>query len=147
MHKAVLVFALALLVVPATARAQHDDHGKAALKEMTPRWQAAYNAGDAAALAALYAKDGVLLPPNSAPVDGRDAIEAFWSAALEEGATGELTTKEMYAMGEAAAEVGMWVLTAADGSHLDHGSYMLIYKQVDGEWQIANDIYNSDMSQ
>lgn len=147
MHKAVLIFALALLVVPATALAQHDDHGKAALKEMTPRWQAAYNAGDAAGVAALYTKDGVLLPPNSAPVDGREAIEAFWAVALEDGATGELTTKGMYGMGEAAAEVGMWVITGADGSHVDHGSYMLIYKQVDGEWQIASDIWNSDMSQ
>jgi len=147
MHKAVLIFALALLVLPTAALAQQDDHGKAGLKKMTPRWQAAFNAGDAAGLAALYTKDGVLLPPNSAPVDGREAIEAFWAAALEGGATGELTPKGMHGMGEAAAEVGMYVLTGADGSHLDHGSYMLIYKQVDGEWQIANDIWNSDMSQ
>ncbi len=147
MRKAGLILAIALLVMPATALAQYDDYGKAGLKEMTPKWQAAYNAGDAAGIAALYTKDGVLLPPNSAPVDGREAIKAFWAAAIESGASGELTTKKMYGMGDNAAEEGMWVLTAADGSHLDHGSYMLIYKQVDGEWQIASDIWNSDMSQ
>ncbi len=147
MRKAGLLLAIALLVMPATALAQYDDHGKAGLKEMTPKWQAAFNAGDAAGVAALYTKDGVLLPPNSAPVDGREAIAAFWAVAIESGASGKLTPKEMYGMGENAAEVGMFVLTAADGSHLDHGSYTLIYKQVDGEWLIASDIWNSDMSQ
>jgi len=147
MRKAGLLIAMTLLLMPATALAQYGDHGGAALKEMTPKWQAAYNAGDAAGLAALYAKDGVLHPPNSAPVDGREAIEAFWAAVLESGGSTELTVKDMYSMGESAAEVGMWVGTGADGSHADHGHYTLIFKQVDGEWQISSDMWNSDMSQ
>ena len=146
MRKAVLVFALAFLGLPATVLAQHDDHAKAALKEMTPTFQATFNAGDAAAVAALYATDGVLHPPNSAPVDGREAIEAFWAAALESGASAELTTQDMYWMGESAAEVGMFVMTGADGSHLDHGHYTLIYKMVDVDWKIVSDMWNSDMS-
>jgi uncharacterized protein (TIGR02246 family) len=147
MRKVGLLIAMTLLLVPATAMAQHDEHAMASLKEMTPKWQAAFSAGDAAGVAALYTTDGTLLPPNSAPVDGREAIEAFWSAALEGGATGELTAKSLYAMGDHAAEVGMFVLTNADGSHLDHGSYTLVYKMVDGGWQIESDIWNSDMSQ
>jgi len=147
MRKAVLIIAMALLALPATALAQYDDHGKAALKEMTSSWQAAFNAGDAASVAALYADDGTLLPPNSAPVNGREAIEVYWAAAMESGATGELTAKRTVGMGDSAAEIGMWVLTAADGSHLDHGSYTLIYERANGQWQIASDIWNSDMSQ
>lgn len=146
MRKAGLLIAMTLLLIPATALAQHDDHAKAALKEMTPKWEAAFNAGDAAGIAALYTTDGALLPPNSAPVDGREAIEAFWAAALEGGATGELTTKSLYGMGDHAAEVGAYVLTNADGSHLDHGSYALVYRMVDGAWQIETDIWNSDMA-
>lgn len=146
MRKAGLLIALALLALPSTALAQADEYSKSSLKEMTPKWQAAYNAGDAAGLAALYATDGVLHPPNSAPVDGREAIEAFWAAVLESGGSTELTAKDMHAMGESAAEVGMWVGTAADGSHADHGHYTLIYTKVDGKWMIASDMWNSDMS-
>lgn len=147
MRKAGLFVAMVLLLMPAAAQAQHEDHAKAALKEMTPRFQAAFNAGDGAAVAALYAEDAVVLPPNSAPIDGREAIETFWSAALESGMTAELTVKNIYGMGDNAAEVGMFVITGADGSHLDHGHYTLVYKKIDGEWFIASDMYNSDMSQ
>ncbi|MGB5301850.1 MAG: nuclear transport factor 2 family protein [Gemmatimonadota bacterium] len=146
MRRAGLLIAMALLALPATALAQADEYSKSSLKEMPNKWQAAYNAGDAASLAALYAEDGVLHPPNSAPVDGREAIQAFWATALESGGTSELTVKDMFAMGESAAEVGMWVGTAADGSHADHGHYTIIYKKVDGMWQIASDMWNSDMS-
>jgi len=147
MRKAGFLMIMALLALPASALAQADEYSKPSLKDMTPKWQAAYNAGDAAALAALYTTDGVLHPPNSAPVDGREAIEAFWTVALESGGSTELTVKDMYSMGESAAEVGMWVGTGADGSHADHGHYTLIYKNVDGRWQIASDMWNSDMSQ
>lgn len=147
MHKAVMIIAMAMLALPATAQAQHDDQGKAALKEMAPKWQAAYNAGDAAGVAALYAEDGILLPPNSPPVKGRKAIEVFWAGAIESGGTTELTVQKMYGMGENVTEVGAWVATAADGSHQDHGSYTLVYKQVEGGWQIVSDMWNSDMSE
>jgi uncharacterized protein (TIGR02246 family) len=147
MRKAGFLIIMALLAWPASALAQADEYSKTSLKDMTPKWQAAYNAGDAAGLAALYAEDGVLHPPNSAPVDGREAIEAFWAAVLESGGTVELTVKDVRSMGESAAEVGMWVGTGADGSHEGHGHYTLIYEKVDGRWQIASDMWNSDMSQ
>jgi len=147
MRKAGFLMALAILALPAAALAQAEEDSKSSLNKMTSKWQATYNAGDAAGLAALYATDGVLHPPNSAPVDGREAIEAFWTAVLDSGGSTELTVKDMHAMGESAAEVGMWVGTAADGSHADHGHYTLIYKKVDGKWLIASDMWNSDMSQ
>ena len=147
MRKAGFLMIMALLALPASALAQADEYSKPSLKEMTPKWQAALNAGDAAGVAALYTDDGVLHPPNSAPVNGRDAIEAFWAGVTEAGVSGELTAQEMYGMGEAAAEVGAYVLTAADGSHVDHGHYTLVYEKVDGRWQIASDMWNSDMSQ
>jgi ketosteroid isomerase-like protein len=119
MRKAGFLIIMALLAWPASALAQADEYSKTSLKDMTPKWQAAYNAGDAAGLAALYAKDG----------------------------STELTVKDVHSMGESAAEVGMWVGTGADGSHEGHGHYTLIYEKVDGRWQIASDMWNSDMSQ
>ena len=146
MHKAVLVFALAILALPATALAQHDDHGNADVAKVTAEWQAAYNAGDGAAVAALYTKDAMLLPPNSAPVHGAEAIKAFWTEGVSQGATTELTSKEVYSMGDMAVEVGMYSGTNADGSHQDHGHFTVIYKKVDGKWMMFRDMWNSDMS-
>jgi uncharacterized protein (TIGR02246 family) len=146
MHKAVLVFALAMLALPVTALAQDDDHGTAEVAEVTAKWQAAYNAGDGAAVAALYTKDAALLPPNSAPVQGGEAITAFWSTAVGQGATTKLTSKEVYAMGDMAVEVGTYSGTNADGSHQDHGHFTVVYKKVDGKWMMYRDMWNSDMA-
>jgi uncharacterized protein (TIGR02246 family) len=146
MHKAVLILALAILALPAAALAQHDDHGDAEVAKVTAKWQSAYNAGDGAAVAALYTDDAVLMPPNSPPVTGGQAIEAFWSEAVGQGATTELTSKEVYAMGDMAVEVGMYSGTNADGSHQDHGHFTVIYKKVDGKWMMFRDMWNSDMS-
>ena len=33
----------------------------------------------------------------------------------------------------------------ADGKHLDHGTYMTLYKKVDGAWKIYRDTWNSSM--
>lgn len=147
MRKAGLLIALALLAMPATALGQHDDHGKAALKEMSPRFEAAMNSGDAAAVAALYTKDAAIYPPNMPPAHGREAIQAFWAPVAEGGTTVELTVQKMYGMGDTATEVGAYSLTAADGSHVDHGIYMVVYKMEGGEWKMDSDIWNSDMSQ
>lgn len=146
MRKAAMMLALAAFLTPGALFAQQDADSKAALKEMTPILQTAFNAGDAAGVAALYATDGALHPPNSAPVTGRENIEAFWSAGLEDGITVELTTDTLYGMGDSAAEVGMYVITGADGSHLDHGHYTVVYVMEGGKWKIASDMWNSDMA-
>jgi len=146
MHKAGLLFALALLALPTAALAQYGDE-KPDVSKVTAEWQAAYNAGDGAAIAALYTEDGMLMPPNSASVDGREAIAAFWTVAVAEGGSTELTTKEVYGSGDMAVEIGTYSGTNADGSHADHGHFTVIYKKVDGKWLMYRDMWNSDMSQ
>lgn len=44
-------------------------------QERLDAWLAAFNAGDAAALASLYAPEAVRLAPDAEPLRGRDAIE------------------------------------------------------------------------
>lgn len=146
MRKAVMILAAALLALPATAMAQYGDDAHKAVEASAAKWQAAYNAGDGAAIAALYAKDAVLHPPNSAPVHGAEAIEAFWTAAVGEGGTTELTTEEVYAMGDMVVEVGMYSGTNADGSHADHGHYTVVYKKKGEHLMMFRDMWNSDMS-
>lgn len=140
-----LLLCAALLVVPAAVSAQDAD---AAVKQGAKAWMNAYNAGDAAGLAALYATDAMLLAPGAEPIEGREAIQAYWQTAMDAtpGATSQLTTKEVHQMGrDMAVEVGAFVSTGADGSHLDHGKYVVIWQRTDDGWKLARDIYNSSM--
>ena len=69
---AVGLVALALaLPLPAFAQAG-DLHAQ--IGKMDQAWQKAYNAGDAAALAALYTKDAKLMPPGVEPASGSAAL-------------------------------------------------------------------------
>ena len=50
---------------------------EAAIRAGTTAWATAYNNGDGEAMAANYAEDAVLLPPNAPAVTGRAAIREF----------------------------------------------------------------------
>lgn len=134
-----------LLFAPSIALGQD---AEAAVTAGSDAWEAAWNAGDAAAVAALYAEDAVVLPPGAEPVRGREAIQAFWQAGIDAqaGVNSELETVEVLGMGDMAIEVGSYVETGPEGEHLDHGKYVAVWKKVDGEWKIVRDIFNSSMA-
>jgi uncharacterized protein (TIGR02246 family) len=120
---------------------------RAEIEKITQSWQKAFNAGDAAAVAALYAKDGELMPPGAEPVTGTDAIKAGVEGDIKQGGKMTLTTEEVIVSGNTALETGKWVASSADGKHLDHGPYATFYKKEGGSWKIYRDIYNSSMAQ
>jgi ketosteroid isomerase-like protein len=51
--------------------------GKATIQKLNDEWTAAFDKGDAAAVAAIYAPDAYVLPPGGDMVKGRSAIEVF----------------------------------------------------------------------
>ena len=138
---------LALLAVPAIALGQEDGGAEAAIQEGAVAWQTAWNAGDAAALAAMYAADAVVMAPGAPGMMGQEAIQAGFQVALDmaEGSQMTITPEEIMSHGDMAVEVGKWVEAGADGSHKDHGKYIAVWKNVDGQWMIVRDIWNSSM--
>jgi uncharacterized protein (TIGR02246 family) len=134
------------LALPLTASAQAAGDVRAQIEKADQAWQAAYNAGDAAALAALYAEDAKVMAPGSETVSGRAAIQDFFKQDLAQGAKNALTTNEVLSGGDYATSIGGYVATAADGSHLDHGTYMTVFKKVDGAWKIYRDTWKSSMT-
>jgi uncharacterized protein (TIGR02246 family) len=139
---AALAFAFPL---PAVAQAGATDL-RAQIEKMDQAWQTAYNAGDAAAVAALYSEDAKLMAPGSATVSGRAAIQAMFAQDIARGSKNALTTAEVFGGGDYAIAVGGWVETGADGAHKDHGSYVTVYKRAGGDWKIYRDTWNSSMS-
>jgi uncharacterized protein (TIGR02246 family) len=134
------------LALPLPALAQGADVRPEAEK-MDQAWQKAYNAGDAAALTALYTKDAKVMAPGAEAASGTKAIQALFEADLAQKVKNTLTLEDVVGFGDYALETGKYVATSADGKHVDHGSFMTLLKKVDGGWKIHRDTWNSSMPQ
>ena len=76
----------ALLAAACSARVAPPEPGARKAIEATVRqYVAASNQGDAEALADLYTVDAMLLPPDHEPIQGREAIGAFWRQGTDQG--------------------------------------------------------------
>jgi ketosteroid isomerase-like protein len=136
----VLMLGAVLAAVPVAAADKSDVTGRAAT------WEKEYNAGNLSALVALYAPDGCRMPPNQEAVHGRDAILAQLKAGKDRGAANvKIVVTSAESSGDVGYGTGTYVITGADGSHVDHGKWMLVSKKTDGKWQTQCDIFNSDM--
>ncbi len=78
----IAIIAGCLIVGAAPAFAQD----KATIVKLNDAWAAAFNKGDASAVAAMYTEDAFVLPPGTEMVKGRAAIEAFWRQAAQQTA-------------------------------------------------------------
>jgi len=134
------------LALPLPALAQNTDL-RAQVEKMDQAWEKAYNAGDAAAVTALYTKDAKVMAPGAEPASGTKAIQALFEGAVAQGVKNTLTQEDVVGFGDYALETGKYVATSADGKHLDHGSFMTLLKKVDGGWKIHRDTWNSSMPQ
>jgi uncharacterized protein (TIGR02246 family) len=137
-------FVALALALPLPALAQSADLNAQAEK-MDRAWEKAYNAGDAAAVTALYTKDAKVMPPGAEAASGTKAIQALFEADVAQGVKNTLTREDVVGFGDYALETGKYVATSADGKHLDHGSFMTLLKKVDGGWKIHRDTWSSSM--
>jgi uncharacterized protein (TIGR02246 family) len=135
-----------VLALPLPALAQGADL-RAEAEKMDQAWQKAYNAGDAAALTALYTKDAKVMAPGAEAASGTKAIQALFEADVAQKVKNTLTQEDVVGFGDYALETGKYVATSADGKHVDHGSFMTLLKKVDGGWKIHRDTWNSSMPQ
>jgi uncharacterized protein (TIGR02246 family) len=114
------------------------------LNKLAAEFEAAYNAGDAAKVASMYAEDAVLMPLNQPMVKGRSAIEASLKKEWARGkATIKLSPFASAITGDTAHEAGTTTVTLPDGS-TQQEKYLAVFKRVGNEWKIAYDIWNSD---
>ncbi|HUO82794.1 MAG TPA: nuclear transport factor 2 family protein [Gammaproteobacteria bacterium] len=120
---------------------------ESAIAARATAWEKAFNAGDAAGIAALYTRDALLLPPNAQSITGRAAIEAFWSGALEDPHTATLESREIEPAGDGVAyEIGAFTVSDPAGKTLETGKYMVIWQREGGDWFMSKDIWNSDQA-
>ena len=86
--------------------------GRAEVDEVNRRFMEAFERGDAASVAALYAEDAVALPPDAPMISGRAAIEEFWRGQMGSGARGvNLETLRLAGSRDVLHEVGRATIT------------------------------------
>ena len=122
---------------------------EAAIRAVNPAWFAAHTAGDADAVAALYADDAVLNIPGAPPVRGRAAIREAIAADIAAVKAAGLANQpgpapEFGVSGDMAWEWSTFTVTDASGATVDTGKYVTVYAKRDGKWLIVRDIWNSD---
>jgi uncharacterized protein (TIGR02246 family) len=119
------------------------------IRDLDVEWVAAVAAKDAAASAAFYAADGRIMPPGAPAAEGPAAVGAVWSGffQLKDFAlTFEPTLIAVAQNGDMAYDIGTYALTFTgdQGPVQDRGKYVVVWKNVDGDWKVAADIFNSD---
>jgi ketosteroid isomerase-like protein len=86
-----------------------------------------------------------MLVANMNAICGQAAIRAVFKFTGVRGHTLEFQTQELDVAAETAIEVGSYARRRADGSLFDRGKYMVIWKQVAGEWKIHRDMFSTSV--
>ena len=165
MTKTLLLLAVTALLLPAcqagekpgnntaevnTAAAVNISEEEQAIRGQVDRWLQLVKAKDAAAIAALYAEDGAVMPPNAPIGKGRAAIQQTWASMMQTPGFALTFAPEQIvvsASGDMALDRGTYSLTIAPNgtTHTDTGKYVVVWRKIGSEWKAAADILNSDL--
>lgn len=121
----------------------------AGIRAVTSGIIAADNAGDAAAVMRFYSDDAVLLPPNGAPVAGKEAIRARYEEGFRHFRFAiSSASEETHVFGDWAFDrgttSGKTIPKTDESSRQIHDNYvMILHRESSGAWKIARLIWNA----
>ena len=132
--------------VAPTPPASPAGEARAAVAAGHQKFSGAFARRDAADAAALHAADAKLLPENGRAVEGAQAVEAFWRAAMESGVRlVQLQTLSVEERGDLAYETGDYMTTVPTGpgvTDVRSGNYLAVWRREGGDWKVAAAIWN-----
>jgi uncharacterized protein (TIGR02246 family) len=130
----------------------NDDEVRATIAAIDKKFMEDANRGDAAAGAAAYTDDAILMPPNHSPLEGKQAIEQYLAeiAPLFQDSNFQLSILEVDVQGDTTIVCGTYsaniTIPGLDGPMEDRGKTLQAWKkQADDSWKIHRDIWNSNM--
>ncbi len=107
-------------------------------------WEAAWKAGDAAAVSEYYAEDAVLFPQNEYPIAGKSAIQSGYERIFAAfNVTGSSEVAELEVAGDWGFMRGSYTTCVAPkeggrAAENDRGTWLwIVRRQADGSWKIA----------
>lgn len=165
MKKSLLLLSVAALLLPACQAGEKPGNDAAevnttvavdtgadelAIRGHVNRWLQLVKAKDAAGIAALYAEDGAVMPPNAPIGKGRAAIQQTWASMMRTPGFDLIIAPEQIVVsssGDMALDRGTYSLTIAPNgtTQTDTGKYVVVWRKIGSEWKAAADIFNSDL--
>lgn len=138
----------AYLVAATTAVQAASSKDEEALRAQTKAWEKAYNSGDVKGVAAQYAEDALLAPPNSPAVRGRAAIEKFFAKDMADTKAAGVVfaidyPTEAGVSGSVGWESGTYKATLK-GQVVETGKFLSVSRKKDGKWLYIRDTWNAD---
>lgn len=121
-----------------------------AIDAQNAKFVEAFAQGDAAGIAALYAEEAKLMPPNHQTIQGQEGIQQYWNMMMQMGIKNvSLSTTEINGSGGVVYEVGSYTIAIETPNHPvinDNGKYLVIWTHDDTEdvWKLQVDIWNSN---
>ena len=113
------------------------------VEQFTRRFEALFDAGDAAGMAACYAEDARLLAEHADLVRGRDAIERFWREAISRAraasAVRTISLDEVVSSGDLGYALGTVAVRIPSGPVLITKYATVWQRDPDGRWRLAVD--------
>ena len=121
-----------------------------AIRGQVDRWLQLVKAKDASGIAALYAEDGAVMPPNAPIGKGRAAIQQAWASMMRTPGFDLTFNPEQIVIsssGDMALDRGTYNLKVAPAgtTQTDTGKYVVVWRKIGGDWKAAADIFNSNL--
>jgi len=151
-HRALIVVVVSGLALSACQQgpALLTDADRNTIRAVVANFDKAVMAGDWPAVVSVYAEDGILLPPNAPAVQGRAAMQSFFSGLPKITAFSERVV-EIEGQSNLAYVRGTYEMTmmppGAKAPLKDTGKVIAVWrKQSDGSRLVARVMWNSDLA-
>ncbi|MGY5847416.1 YybH family protein [Salegentibacter sp. HM20] len=145
MLKFIIIFIIGSL--PVLAQNSSNTEVEEILQQKNEMLAEAINSGNLEGFTAIYAEDAQMNVPGSPSLNGRKAIGEAHKSMMENKMKIEITKNEVFHQGDFATETGSYRVLTASGEEVDKGSYMALWKKIDGDWQIYRDVVSSSSGQ
>ena len=133
-------------------KVSNTDEVRAAIAAIDKKFMEDVNRGNAAAGAAAYTDDSILMPPNHSPVEGKQAIEKYLAeiGSQLQASNFQLSILEVDVQGDTTIVRGTYsssfTVPGTNAPMEDRGKTLNVWKrQADGSWKLHRDIWNSNM--
>lgn len=123
---------------------QSNNKVEKAIRDNLNIMEQAVSEGDPAKATSIFTEDAFMKFPGMEPLRGREAIEMAHQQMFKQGISGlNVETQEIRTFDNMAYEMGRYELSAGDGTTMDHGSYLTLWKQNGDDWYIFRDVISS----
>ena len=134
---------------PTDSRAEFDlAKAEREIEQRLRDYENAMASGDAEAFASLYAEDAEIFHHNRPSTIGRENVKGTFEGWMRDSVTeAKFQTTGLWGNEDALVEQGTGYFAHMTGKWKVTGKYMLVWRKIDGEWQIFRDTWFSDPPQ